>query len=52
MIRAALVSLERLADEGWRTVAGDPPSSSPARDAAAERTESFDPFGSALGPRG
>ena len=56
MIRAALVTLERLADEGWRTVAGDPPSSSrarsPGRDAAAERTESFDPFGSALGPRG
>lgn len=56
MITAALATLERLGDHGWRTVAGDPPgamrSRSMTRDAAAERTEAFDPFGSSLGPRG
>ena len=55
MIAAALETLDRLADEGWRTVAGDPPRpiGPPAatRDAAAERTEAFDPFEATLGPR-
>jgi hypothetical protein len=56
MVTAALATLERLGDHGWRTVAGDPPGGSrprsTARDAAAERTEAFDPFGSSLGARG
>jgi D-Lysine 5,6-aminomutase TIM-barrel domain of alpha subunit len=56
MIAAAIVTIERLADEGWRTVAGDPPGWTQARpdtlDAAAERTESFDPFEATLGRRG
>jgi len=55
MVEAALVTLDRLGDQGWRTVAGDPPGAvrgSRARDAATERTESFDPFASMLGPRG
>ena len=55
MVAAALETLERLADEGWRTVAGDPPSPGRPRswpfDAATERTESFDPFAASLGPR-
>jgi hypothetical protein len=56
MITAALATLERLGDHGWRTVAGDPPGGlrprTTTRDAAAERTEAFDPFGQLLGPRG
>jgi hypothetical protein len=56
MIAAALTTLERLGDHGWRTVAGDPPhgvrARPSAREAVAERTEPFDPFESALGPRG
>jgi hypothetical protein len=56
MITAAIVTIERLADEGWRTVAGDRPGWMQARpdtlDAAAERTESFDPFEATLGRRG
>jgi hypothetical protein len=55
MVAAAVETLERLADEGWRTVAGDPPSPgrqrSAAFDAATERTESFDPFAASLGRR-
>jgi hypothetical protein len=55
MIEAALATLQGLADQGWRTVAGDPPGGSRARTAArevvTERTEAFDPFASALGPR-
>jgi hypothetical protein len=54
MVEAALATLDRLGDEGWRTVAGDPPGAtraSRARDAATERTEAFDPFASMLGPR-
>ena len=54
MVAAALVTLERLADDGWRTVAGDPPAGCDrgrARDVVAERTESFDPFRSLMGPR-
>jgi hypothetical protein len=54
MITVAVETLDRLADQGWRTVAGDPPSSRsrPRRDAVTERTESFDPFAAVLGPRG
>jgi len=55
MVEAALVTLDRLGDQGWRTVAGDPPAvgrASRARDAATERTEAFDPFAAMLGPRG
>jgi hypothetical protein len=52
MVRAALTTLEELADEGWRTVAGDAPGGGRAlrgRDAVAERSESFDPFEPMLG---
>jgi hypothetical protein len=55
MVEAALATLDRLGDQGWRTVAGDPPGAtrgSRARDAATERTEAFDPFAAMLGPRG
>lgn len=56
MVNAAMATLERLADQGWRTVAGDGPGSGRAsgsrRDAVAERTESFDSFEPLLGPRG
>jgi hypothetical protein len=54
MITAALATLERLADEGWRTIAGDPPSNRlrfAASDAATERSEAFDPFAPSLGRR-
>jgi hypothetical protein len=55
MIAAASETLERLADEGWRTIAGDAPSPgrprSGAFDGATERTESFDPFAGTLGRR-
>ena len=33
MVAAALETLERLADEGWRTIAGDPPGSGRSRHA-------------------
>jgi hypothetical protein len=55
MVEAALETLDRLGDRGWRTVAGDPPGrvrGTAERDAATERTESFDPFAAMLGPRG
>jgi D-Lysine 5,6-aminomutase TIM-barrel domain of alpha subunit len=56
MVAAALATLERLADHGWRTVAGDPLRGARVKslglDRIAERTEPFDPFGSSLGPRG
>lgn len=56
MVSAALETLERLADQGWRSVAGDASvgvrSRSARRDTAIERTEAFDPFESLLGPRG
>lgn len=55
MVAAALATLDRLADQGWRTVAGDPPSWARARsttpDAVTERAEPFDPFESTLGRR-
>jgi hypothetical protein len=56
MVAAALATLERLGDHGWRTVAGDQPSGMRGRpathEAVTERTETFDPFESILGPRG
>jgi hypothetical protein len=56
MVAAALTTLERLANRGWRTVAGDGVGAGRAsrrgHDAVAERTEAFDPFESQLGPRG
>jgi hypothetical protein len=55
MVAAALITLERLADHGWRTVAGDPPAgmrSRAGRDVVAERTEAFDPLRSFLVRRG
>jgi hypothetical protein len=55
MVSAAVATLDRLADHGWRTVTGDPPagmlSGSRGPDTIAERTEPFDPFESTLGPR-
>jgi hypothetical protein len=55
MVSAAVATLDRLADHGWRTIAGDPPSgaraSSRGLDTIAERTELFDPFEASLGPR-
>jgi hypothetical protein len=55
MIAAALTTLERLGDHGWRTVAGDPPggvrAGAATRGVVAERTDAFDPFEPALGPR-
>jgi D-Lysine 5,6-aminomutase TIM-barrel domain of alpha subunit len=47
-VAAALATLERLADDGWRSILGDPPGR-PERarlgaDSVAERTELFDPF--------
>lgn len=56
IVSAAVATLDRLADHGWRTVAGDPPGGARAGsrglDTIAERTEPFDPFESSLGPRG
>ncbi len=50
---AALRTLERLADDGWRAVIGDgPPDAADLRigaDAVAERSDPFDPLGAELG---
>jgi hypothetical protein len=46
-VAAATVTLERVADLGWRAVLGDPPGGAGPRlgaDALAERTEAFDPL--------
>jgi hypothetical protein len=55
MIAAALVTLDGLAEHGWRTVAGEAPGRRGARafasDAVVERMEAFDPF-AMLGLRG
>jgi hypothetical protein len=51
MVSTALETIERLADGGWRTVAGDPQGMNRARrgrDVVAERTESFDPMAASL----
>jgi hypothetical protein len=53
MVRAAIATVDRLADQGWRTVASDAQASGRGqrgRDAVAERTETFDAF-EALGRR-
>ena len=48
MIEAAVTTLDRLGDGGWRTVAGDPPGGGRGRsrsgESVAERTDPFDPF--------
>jgi hypothetical protein len=55
MLAAAMTTLERLSDLGWRAVVGDPPrdvrrsraGAAPwaiGGDAVAERTETFDPL--------
>lgn len=51
-VAAAMATLERLADDGWRSILGDPPGG-PERarlgaDSVAERTEMFDPFDAAV----
>ena len=56
MVAVAVATLDRLGDQGWRTIAGDPPAGIRARptrhEMVAERTEPFDPFEAVLGPRG
>jgi hypothetical protein len=55
MVATALDTLDRLADGGWRTVAGDPHAmarSRRGRDMVAERTEPFDPLVTNLARRG
>lgn len=51
-VEAAVMTLDRLADEGWRAVLGDPPDASDririGADSVAERTETFDPLELAL----
>ncbi len=47
MVDAALETMERLGDTGWRAVAGDPAEGrtrSRTTDTVAERTDPFDPF--------
>ena len=56
VVSAAVATLDGLAHQGWRTVAGDSPGSergtSRGFETIAERTEPFDPFEPDLGPRG
>jgi hypothetical protein len=56
MIAAASATLDRLADAGWRAVSGEHPAAirgrAGMRESVTERTEPFDPFAAALGPRG
>jgi hypothetical protein len=56
MIAAAVATLDRLGDNGWRAVSGEPHAAmrtrASTRESVAERTESFDPFAASLGPRG
>jgi hypothetical protein len=54
MVEAALSTIERLRDGGWRAVTGETPGGgrgSRGMDLVGERTESFDPFEAQLGPR-
>ncbi len=55
-VGVALATLDMLADRGWRAIAGETQDMASARalggDAVADRTESFDPFASMLGPIG
>ena len=54
VVSAAVKTLERLGDSGWRSVLGDPPSGGPrlrlGGDSVVERTEPFDPLAPALEP--
>jgi hypothetical protein len=49
---AALATLERLAEDGWRSVLGDSPEGAErlrlGADSVDERTEMFDPFATVL----
>jgi D-Lysine 5,6-aminomutase TIM-barrel domain of alpha subunit len=51
-VAAAVTTLDRLADDGWRSVLGDSPDGAEhvrlGADSVAERTELFDPFAAAL----
>lgn len=51
-VTAAVATLERLADDGWRSVLGDSPDGAErlrlGADSVAERTEPFDPFAAVL----
>jgi hypothetical protein len=51
-VAAALTTMERLADDGWRAVLGDTLQGAEnvrlGEDSVAERTETFDPFGRVL----
>jgi hypothetical protein len=53
---AAMRTLDRLADDGWRAVIGEVPTEESGMrlgaDAVAERSDPFDPLGSELGPVG
>jgi hypothetical protein len=55
LVSAALTTLDGLADQGWRTVAGEPLGTSWATsrgvDTIAERADAIDPFEPALGRR-
>jgi hypothetical protein len=54
VVSAAAATLDGLAHQGWRTVAGDAPDDGRATRGpltTAERTEAFDPFEGALGRR-
>ena len=50
---AAMLTLDRLADDGWRAVIGDGPADASelrlGADAVAERSDPFDPLGAELG---
>jgi hypothetical protein len=51
-VAAALATIERLADEGWRSILGDQPGRAEqlrlGAESVAERTETFDPLAEAL----
>lgn len=51
-VAAAVATLERLADDGWRSVLGDAPEGAErvrlGADSVAERSEMFDPFAAVL----
>ena len=55
-VAAAVTTLDRLADDGWRSVLGDSPDGAEhvrlGADSVAERTEMFDPFAAALAAPG
>jgi D-Lysine 5,6-aminomutase TIM-barrel domain of alpha subunit len=55
-VAAALTTLDRLADDGWRAVLGDALDGAEqvrlGEDSVAERIDSFDPFGRALAAAG